>query len=432
MYRSQKGLCMTTESFTSSDEPTRAIPEEFKYWEQLHSPSNRWLRRILRWTFGVDPVLPEARILEYAHSYFDADPVAEAFVDEVYMQQGQVAGRAVLERALTYGIESIEDAPASMLRLFREFESTPDWLERDKIQEGARIFRRFGTHLYSFAGAITLHGYRENSVAKPLAFTGAYNGESAHRRFLETAQFWIDISEPNGLLPGGQGRQTAMRVRIMHVFVRRRLLQHPDWKLDAWGVPISQGDALLTLMGGSFLPGYGLRALGYRTTRDEIEALMHFWRYIGHLIGVQPRWFPETLEEALGLMYTSHVKSVGSSGADGTQLAHSYIDSYEPTEHCSGWERWSRRWEHGLQKGYIRWFVPPWTHSLYALPKAGIWAFHPLIQFPVNYTLETLRKRHRFFDRWLDLKTRKQTQNWVDRRLGVRKAMYQAVEHFTR
>ena len=31
------------------------------------------------------------------------------------------------------------------------------------------------------AGAIALEGYRESSVAKPLAFTGAYTGESAQR-----------------------------------------------------------------------------------------------------------------------------------------------------------------------------------------------------------------------------------------------------------
>ena len=67
---------------------------------------------------------------------------------------------------------------------------------------GARAFRRYGTAVFRFAGAITLEGYAENSVAKPLALTGAYAGSSTRRRFLETVAFWIAVSEPGGLLRG--------------------------------------------------------------------------------------------------------------------------------------------------------------------------------------------------------------------------------------
>src|SRR5690606_8924233 len=124
--------------------------------------------------------------------------------------------------------------------------------------------------------AITLMAYAENSVAKPLALTGAYAGASTKHRFLETAAFWVDISEPGGTAQGARGRAAALRVRVMHVFVRKKLLSHPEWDLTAWGAPINQADALLTLMGGSVAPGLALKAVGYRTSRREIEALMHF------------------------------------------------------------------------------------------------------------------------------------------------------------
>jgi hypothetical protein len=132
-----------------------------------------------------------------------------------------------------------------------EFERPPEWLDRERIEHGAALFRRFGPAVFSFAGVETLLGYTESSIVKPLALTGAYAGDTALNRFMETARFWIDVSEPGGLDPGGAGRATAMRVRIMHVFLRRRLLAHPDWDLDAWGVPISQSDALITLMSSS-------------------------------------------------------------------------------------------------------------------------------------------------------------------------------------
>jgi hypothetical protein len=416
----------------ASSPASARIPTEFRYWENLATPRAQRLRRTFEKIFGADPQLPDEVVRAYAYSYFDADPVAEAFVDDVYLRRGQTAGRALVDRALERGVESIPDAPATLRRLFAELETPPPWLDARRVALGARVFRRFGTHMYSFAGAITLHGYRESSVAKPLAFTGAYTGDSANRRFLETASFWVDVSEPDGLLPGGRGRHTALRVRLMHVFVRRRLLAHPGWDLAAWGVPISQGDALLTLMGGSFAPGYGLRLLGYRTSREEIEAMMHFWRYVGHLMGVQPRWYPESVEDAMGLLFASEVKGVAGSGDDGRNLARSYLASYAPTKEDSWRDALVKRFEYGLQLGYASWFVPPRTYAAFGLPRPGLWRLHPLLQAPAIFALETLRRRVGRVDEWIDARARAQTKRWVAARLGERRQEYRAVESFTR
>jgi hypothetical protein len=347
------------------------IPTEFRYWEQLETPYAKALRQLLRAVFGVEPRLPDEAVRKYAEAYYDADPVAEAFIDEVYLTQGQVAGRAMVDQALAHGVDSVPNAPASLRRLFSEIEVMPEWLDWEQVELGARVFRRFSTYVYSFAGVITLHGYRENSVAKPLSFTGAYNGESANRRFLETAAFWIDVSEPGGLRTGGKGIETALRVRLMHVFVRRRLMAHPEWDLEAWGVPISQGDAMLTLMGGSVAPGYGMRLLGFRVPREEIVALLHFWRYVGHLLGVQPRWYPATPEEGIGLLYASEIKGVRRSGEDGRKLAVSYLESFRPTPTDSQRDVLIKKLEHGLERGYAAWFLPPQSHFAYKLPGPG-------------------------------------------------------------
>lgn len=406
------------------------IPAEFRYWDNL--PRAQGLRRALHLAFGADPQLPDETVRTWARGYYDADPVAEAFVDEVYLRRGQAEGRAMVDRALAHGVDSVADAPESLRRLFAQMEQTPAWVDRRAVDEGARVFRRFGTHMHSFAGAITLEGYRECSVAKPLAFTGAYTGETASKRFLETASFWIDVSEPRGLEAGSAGRATALRVRLMHVFVRRRLLAHPGWDLDAWGVPISQSDALLTLMGGSFVPGYGLRALGYRTSRAEIEAMMHFWRYVGHLMGVQPRWYPRDVDEALGLMFASQVKGARASGEDGVRLARSYVESYAPTAEDRGRTALVKWFEHGLQVGYTSWFVPPATYRHYGLPRPGLWRLHPLLQLPAIFARETVRMRVPGVDDWLDARVRARTQAWVKARLGKRSAEYHAVERMTR
>ena len=114
----------------------------------------------------------------------------------------------------------------------------------------------------------------------------------------ETVRFWIDGPSPAGSTPGPAVGRPPCGVRIMHVFIRRKLMQRPEWDYDAWGVPISVGDATLTLMGGSVVPGMALWSVGHRTTIKEIEATLHFWRYVGHLLGVQPPWYPRDFQES--------------------------------------------------------------------------------------------------------------------------------------
>ncbi len=87
----------------------------------------------------------------------------------------------------------------------------------------------------------------------------------------------------------------------MHVSVRRRVSEHPDWQADRWGLPISQAYMLLTLMGGSVGPAIAMWPLGYLTSRRDIEALLHFQRYMGHLLGVRASTpYPTGLRDGIG------------------------------------------------------------------------------------------------------------------------------------
>jgi hypothetical protein len=411
---------------------TERIPTEFRYFENVQKPAvqrrRKWMKAILRF----DPQLPDEIVRTWAKTYYDADPVAEAFVEQVYMKLGQKAGREMVDRALEHGVGSIPDAPESLKTLFAEFETPPAWLDWDKVELGARAFRRFGPHMYSFAGSVTLEAYQENSVAKPLAFTGAYNGESANRRFLETAAYWIDVGAPGALRPGGIGIKTALRVMLMHVFVRKQMHNHPKWDLDARGVPISQGDAILTLMGGSVAPGMALKSMGYRASREEIEAMMHFWQYVGHIMGVQPRWYPETMEDGLRLLYASFVKGAKKAGEDGRTLAQSYVQSTAPGNQGSRLERFFKSLDYHMELGYTSHFMSGKTFRKFGLPNPGLWRLFPVAQAPAIFAAETLRKRIPAVDDAMDAVAQWRSRRWLKARLGERSAEYKAVETFTR
>ena len=205
------------------------IPTDFQaFLDKRSRESGQRKRRGIK-AFRRAGTLPShEHILDSAHAYYDADPVAEAFVQDAYIDGNPSHGRAMLDQALAHGIDSVPDAPASMVRLFEEFEKDPPWVDHNLVERGAFLFRRCGPAVFSFLGVGTLLAYTENPIVQPLSMTGKYAGDAALNRFMETARFWIDVSDPGGTKPGAPGRATAMRVRIMHVFLRHRITRHPS------------------------------------------------------------------------------------------------------------------------------------------------------------------------------------------------------------
>ncbi len=412
--------------------PSARSPSEFNYWANVGRPWVRVVRAMGRVVLGFDPAPSDEIVRTFASSYYEGDPLAEAFVEEIYLGCGVPAGRAMLDQALAQGVDSVKNAPASLLRLFADIDADPAWLDPALLERGARVFRRYGSAVFRFAGAITLEGYSESSVAKPLALTGGYAGGSTRRRFLETAAFWIAVSEPGGLAPFSAGRASALRVRVMHVFVRKRLLAHAEWNLEKWGVPISQGDALLTLMGGSFVPGIAMQAMGYRPSVRDIEAMMHFWRYVGHLMGVRPSFYPVSLAEAAQLTFVTMMKGSKTAGDDGRHLCKSYIAAFAPDPKAPLFDRLRQTIDHRVHLGYTRFFLPPWTYKKNELPPAGLWALHPLLQFPFIFTAETLRRTFPALDAVADRAARRSRDRWLSRLMGTRRAEYRTPETLAR
>jgi hypothetical protein len=411
---------------------TERIPGEFLYWDRVEDRRVQLARRAWKALWRFDPQPSDDYVRAFARSYYDADPVAEAFVDDVYMERGAAEGRRMLDRALEEGVDAVPDAPESMRRLFEEFESDPEWLDREQMELGAKVFRRWGTAVFSFATTSTLEMYSEASIAKPLSLSGGYAGDKAHKRQLETARFWIDVSDPGGLDPGARGRATAMRVRVMHVFIRRKLMDHPEWDLDAWGVPISIGDATLTLMGGSVVPGLALWSMGHQTTIREIEATLHYWRYVGHLLGVQPDWYPRDFRESIRLMYAAFVKRAYTAGEDGEELVESYLPAFAPKPGTPLRKRVRDEINYRVQIGYTRFWSLPMTYRRHEMPNPWPWALHPLAQFPVMMGLETFRRLVPPADRVADRVQRWRREAWYRNETGGADAEFTPVEEFRR
>jgi hypothetical protein len=409
------------------------IPAEFEqYWRAIEAPRVQRARRAFRNVFRFDPLPSDARLLDLARGYYDADPVAEAFVEEAYIRGNSSDGRAMLDHAIAHGVESVANAPESMTRLFAEFESEPEWLDHELVERGAFLFRRFGPAVFSFEGVATLLAYTESSVARPLGMTGAYAGDAALNRFLETARFWIDVTEPDGLRPGGQGRATAMRVRIMHVFVRQRVARHKEWNAHAWGLPISQSDALITLLAGSYAAGVGMHLLGFRSTRADIAAMMHFWRYVGHLMGVQPRWYLADWKEATQVSLAFFLKRAYTAGADGAELIDSYPRAFAPKAGTTGRKRLRDQLNYRMQLGYTRYLLPGRFYRRYDLPNPWPWAMLPAVQVVPNLLLDLVAHHSPRVAVLQDRYAQWRRHTWLHNEVGDRTAKFAAAEQLRR
>lgn len=140
-------------------------------------------------------------------------------------------------------------------------------------------------------------------------------------RLLETTQFVLDVVEkadslrpPSSSAPaaekeaamappdcGGEGWQSAVRVRLLHANVRRRVLKLAQkrrsdpfgpsgsvYDVEKNGVPINQEDLLGTLCAFSAAPLAMLQRLGISPTVQERKDYIALWRHVGFYMGIEP------------------------------------------------------------------------------------------------------------------------------------------------
>ena len=177
--------------------------------------------------------------------------------------------------------------PPALVRLFRQLDDTPYWLDWDRIERGGSVFMSTGLFgiavLNLFALPIMYYSPTGN---KPLVFTG-HLIERAPRRLAETGRFVLETSKPGGLRRFADGFAYTVKVRLMHAQVRRLLMRSGRWNPD-WGQPVNQLYMAGTNVALSTGLIEGLGRIGYRLSSRDCDALLHMWRYSGYLSGLDP------------------------------------------------------------------------------------------------------------------------------------------------
>ncbi len=403
--------------------------------ELIVSPAHRTLRdRVHRFT-RFDLLPAESVQAAFVRGHSTGDPVAEQFVAQTYHGElGPERSRELLDEALRVGIDNVPDAPESMRALFTEFETVPDWVDADLVEVGAAVWRRWGYSLGSVGNAGTMDTYTEGSLAVPLSLSGGYAGASALHRYLETSRWWLEVCRPGAALtPGSTAREVSLKVRVMHVSVRARVAEHPEWNAAEHGLPISQSEMMLTLLGGSVGPGIGLFGLGFLTSPTEIRAALHFNRYLGHLVGCQvDEMYPTTVADGVRLLYYFDATRKHDSGPLGAELVEGFVPSFEPGPDVRGLARVRARYHLQVQAGYTRLFMLPWNRRHYRLP-SGLPGLALLVgRAPVIAAVEAARRLSPAVDRWWQNGQMRRWRRWHAWHLGQREERFDAGKQLRR
>lgn len=235
--------------------------------------------------------------------YFQGDDLGDEVAKEYFgdLPFGKAIG--ILHQDFTQYPQNKEQLSNAAQQLFEELSTVPSWVDFDTINRGAAYCQRCGTSALSvLRNYCLMGGYESSAINKPLIFTQALH-KGAVKRLSDTIDFWMYVTTTDGLRPKQAGVFSAMTTRIIHSYSRLEIEKNPDWKNDLWGKPINLWDMIATNLGFSIAFMDGLSKLQLAPTNEELEAVLHLWKYVGYLIGIPPELLPDTGEQAAKELY---------------------------------------------------------------------------------------------------------------------------------
>ncbi|WP_369370730.1 oxygenase MpaB family protein [Promicromonospora sp. Populi] len=311
------------------------------------------------------------------------------------------------------GTELGAQVPDALRGFLSEVTRVPDWVDWDLVETGAAVQRRLGQNASDVLLQLSLvGGYRFGGPTDLLVATGALTGD-ALRRLAETQEWTVGLSEPGALRAYAPAWRATVHVRVMHALVSASFAgphgaspsydgssdESPSgvhqsgptrWDVARWGLPINQADqaATLGLFDGALI--LGCRALGVRIPPSDSKALMHLWKWVGHLMGVHPDFLVDDEWARHHINYHVLLAQAGVSAA-GPRLAQAVVAAQADRVYRgpSWWQPWRARLERERLLSMLTVFLgvrsmgelglplrPPWAHA-YLLP-LNTWRYRVL------------------------------------------------------
>jgi hypothetical protein len=343
---------------------------------------------------GADIRATPAQLAAFRKFATVGDPLADELVSEMRgLPAGQ--GRRLFEQAVEQGLESLEDPFPALAAFFEQVETVPWWVDPDRLALGAQVMTRTGVlGSYGPLGDIGLvGGYLASRPLKVLVRSGDLDRKAA-RRLAETAHWWIEVTSPGGLDRSAEGFKSTVRVRLTHAHIRAAMHRRGDWNYADWDHPVNQIHTVGTLILFSVMFTVGLRTLGFRFTRREREAIFHFWRYVGYLMGIPSELLPTDEADAWRITWLEALTEL-IPDEDSRRLTKAMFDAIPASHGVPGEDPASRlaAWIlTSLHGGYIRLALGKQNADLLGVPDRPLGQAAMAAFAAANFGLETVRR----------------------------------------
>ncbi|NNE74084.1 MAG: DUF2236 domain-containing protein [Acidimicrobiales bacterium] len=276
--------------------------------ERLDAEADRGDARFARHQEAIDRVFDQPELLARMRDYtMTGDRVADAYA-ALIPEHGFRTLVDMLDLACEKGIDAVDDAPPELSALIRSMESTPDWVDMDLVERGARAERVPMATATPFAirGAF-LATFLNKYAALPMTMTGTLSDEAARKRVFETASFFTATTLPGALDRYGKGFHAAAKVRLMHSMVRFHMMSSGRWDVATFGIPIPQVDQMPAGTIGTFFLSARLLAKGRTVFSSAERATVELARYRCFLLGLPEDLLGDTPQEIVDLLTARHI-----------------------------------------------------------------------------------------------------------------------------
>ncbi|MER6672721.1 oxygenase MpaB family protein [Streptomyces sp. NPDC000983] len=281
-------------------------------------------------------------------------------------------------QALDHGIHTVPNPPAPLRDFFDVVDEVPDWVDFDLLHEGGRVSRRFGRNTADVMLQLALIGsYRFEGPPRLLVGTGGLTGGSALLRIAETQKWATVVCGEDAMRRDGEGFRHTVHVRIVHALVNHEFERNGRWDAESWGLPVNRSDLAATLGLFNAVQLLGVRLLGVRVSRADSRALMHLWKYIGWLMGVDEDWLYDHERAQHRLNY--HLLLTQEYGTPaGPPLANALVEA-QGALHFRRFARVRRAYARARLLSMLRYFLGAKGMRDLRLPSARPWAVPPLV-----------------------------------------------------
>ena len=205
----------------------------------------------------------------------------------------------------------------------------PEWYDEKQMDAGAEVYAEYASEIMMLLGAMALPYCYAATPGNKTLYLSEKIRKTPGKRLLETAEFVIDLMEPDSLKENGAGHWLINKTRLIHAMVRMMIGRHPDYKKE-WGIPANQEDMAGTNLAFSFIVLKGLSKMGYRLSIEEKEAFLYRWRYIGYQLHLDDQLLVANLKDAMAMEIAIKERNFKKS-EEGILLTHALIDHYQRT-----------------------------------------------------------------------------------------------------